>query len=171
LLRAIGGSRRQVLAAVLAESMVVGVVASAAGLVGGIGIAGLLKAMFDAFGFSLPAGGLVYSTTSIIVPLVVGIAVTLVASIVPALKASRVAPLAALRDSSVDRSGASVARAVVGLVVLAAGATITLVTALSNGMLGIIGIGAITTIVGVVICGPVVARTASAVLGAPIRRL
>jgi putative ABC transport system permease protein len=171
LLRALGASRRQIVRSVIAESIAVGVVASAAGLVGGIGIAGLLKAMFDAFGFSLPAGGLVFTTTSIVVPVVVGIVVTVAASVFPAMRAARVAPLAALRDVTIDRSGVSRRRAVVGLVVLGAGAALTLATALSAGSLAVIGAGAITTIVGVVIVGPVVARTAGAVLGAPVRRL
>jgi putative ABC transport system permease protein len=171
LLRALGASRRQVVRSVIAESILVGIVASAVGLVGGIAIAGLLKAMFDAFGFALPAGGLVFTATSIVVPLVVGIVVTVAASVVPAVRAARVAPLAALRDVAVDRSGVSRLRVIVGLAVLAAGAAITLATALSAGALLVIGIGAITTIVGVVIVGPVVARTAGAVLGAPVRRL
>jgi putative ABC transport system permease protein len=171
LLRALGASRRQVVRSVIAESIAVGVVASAVGLLGGIAIAGLLKAMFDAFGFALPAGGLVFSTTSVVVPVVVGIVVTVAASVVPAVRASRVPPLAALRDVDVDRSGISVRRAVVGLTVLTAGAVVTLVTALRTGALAVIGLGAITTIVGVVIVGPLVARTAGAVLGAPVRRL
>ena len=39
LLRAVGASRRQVMAAVLGESLVIGLAASAAGLVAGIGLA------------------------------------------------------------------------------------------------------------------------------------
>ncbi len=171
LLRALGASRRQVVRSVIAESIAVGVVASAIGLVGGIAIAGLLKAMFDAFGFALPAGGLVFTTTSLVVPLVVGIVVTVAASVLPALRASHVAPLAALRDVSVDRSGVSRLRVIIGLAVLTAGAALTLATALTAGSLLVIGIGAVTTIAGVVIVGPVVARSAGAVLGAPVRRL
>ena len=171
LLRALGASRRQVVRSVIAESIAVGIVASAVGLVGGLAIAGLLKAMFDAFGFALPAGGLVVSSTSVVVPVVLGVVVTLAASVVPAIRASRVPPLAARRDVDVDRSGLSRHRAVVGLAVLGAGAVVTLVTALRTGALAVIGLGAVTTIVGVVIVGPLVARTAGAVLGAPVRRL
>src|SRR5262249_54474909 len=54
LLRALGAGRAQVVRSVVLEALLVGVVASAAGLVGGIAVAGLLKAMFDAFGFALP---------------------------------------------------------------------------------------------------------------------
>src|SRR5205807_5495426 len=58
LLRALGASRRQVLGSVVAETAAVGIVASVVGALGGLAIAGLLKGLFDAAGFSLPAGGL-----------------------------------------------------------------------------------------------------------------
>ena len=54
LLRALGAGRGQVLGSVVTEAVVIGVLASAAGVVGGLGIATLLKGMFDAFGFALP---------------------------------------------------------------------------------------------------------------------
>ena len=62
LLRTIGASRRQILTWVTLEALVLGVWASVAGLFGGIGLAQLLKLMFDAFGFALPAGGIAVDT-------------------------------------------------------------------------------------------------------------
>src|SRR5204863_2611251 len=120
LLRALGASRSQVLRSVVVEAVLIGALASVAGLAGGVAVAGLLKAMFDAFGFALPAGGLTISATSMIVPLVVGTLVTVGAGIGPALRASRVPPLAAMRSVAVDDSGASPLRAMAGAVVLAA---------------------------------------------------
>src|SRR5947209_3861701 len=79
LLRALGAGRGQVLAWGVAEALVVGVVASAVGLVGGVAIAGLLKGLFDSFGFALPAGGLVFRTSTVVVSMTVGIVVTLLA--------------------------------------------------------------------------------------------
>src|SRR5205814_2245208 len=90
LLRAVGATRGQVLGSVLLESAAVGAVASLAGLLGGVAVAGLLKGMFDAFGFSLPAGGLVFMGTTVAVSLSVGVLVTLVAGIAPAVRASGV---------------------------------------------------------------------------------
>ncbi len=170
LLRAIGASRRQVVRSVVIEAVLIGAVASIAGLGGGIAVAGLLKAMFDAFGFALPAGGLTITSTSMIVPLVVGTLVTVAASIGPALRASRVPPLAALRDVAVDRAGTSPARAVAGAVVIAAGAALTLLGAV-GAELALAGLGALLTVVGVVVFGPVVARAASGIIGRPVRRL
>ena len=173
LLRALGASRRQILGSVLAETATVGVVASLLGAVGGLGIAGLLKGLFDAAGFSLPAGGLAIRPARTLAAVLVGVLVTVLAGLAPALKASRTAPLAALRDTAVDRTGGSLARAVVGAVIAALGIGLVLVAILGGGenALGPAGLGAIATLVGVVIVGPVVASPASSVIGWPLQRL
>ncbi|MGH8982938.1 MAG: ABC transporter permease, partial [Acidimicrobiia bacterium] len=108
LLRALGAGRGQVLGSIAIEAALVGVMASVAGLLGGLGIAALLKVMFSAFGFALPSGGLVFTTGTVLVAAAAGLAATLVAAVAPAVRASRVSPLAALRDVAVDRSGGSV---------------------------------------------------------------
>src|SRR5918998_852743 len=66
LLRAIGARRGQVLRSVVFEALVVGLVASVVGLVGGIAMAGLLKGLFDALGFALPAGGTVIEAGTVV---------------------------------------------------------------------------------------------------------
>ena len=115
LLRAIGASRRQVLSAVAGEALAIGVVASAIGFGVGLGLATGLLALMGGAGLDLPTDGLVLGADTIVIAAVVGVVTTLVASIAPALKASRVAPLAALRDVAVDRSATSVVRAVAGV--------------------------------------------------------
>ncbi len=170
LLRAIGADRRQVFWSLAGESIVVGVVASAAGLGLGFALAQGLKALFDAFGFALPAGGLTVSTTTLVIAPLVGILITLLASLVPAVRASRVAPLAALRDVAVDRSASSRWRIVAGTLMLAGG-VVAVVTGASSGALGRAGLGALLTAAGVVAIGPVAARPAGSVIGAPIARL
>ncbi len=173
LLRAIGAGRRQILASVVFEAVLVGVVASAAGILGGLGIAGLLKGMFDAFGFALPAGGLVVNASVVVIGMVVGVVVTLVAGVAPAVKASRVAPLAAIRDVSTERTTASPVRAIAGITLTGVGVAVVLSAVLSGGdsVLALAGLGALLTIVGVVVFGPVVARPASGVIGAPLQWL
>ena len=173
LLRAAGATRRQVLVAALAETAAVGVVASGAGLAGGVALAGLLKGLFDTFGFALPAGGLVLSGSSAAASVVVGVVATVAAGAVPAVRASRVAPLAALREATVDQSGLSRGRAVAGLVVTAAG-VVAVVGALAGGeaaSMGLAGAGAAATMVGVVVLGPVAARPVASMLGWPASRL
>jgi putative ABC transport system permease protein len=172
LLRALGASRRQVLASVVTEALVVGLTASLAGLAGGIAIAGLLKGLFDAVGFALPAGGIVVTSGTVVVAIVVGVVVTLLAGVMPAIKASRVAPLAVLRDVAVERSSASAARVVGGAMVAGLGAATTLAAALSSDpSLPTVGLGAVVTLAGVVLLGPVVARPVAGLLGAPVARV
>jgi putative ABC transport system permease protein len=172
LLRAIGASRRQVLVSVVIEALVVGVVASLVGVAGGIGVAGLLKGLFDAAGFALPAGGIVVTTGAVIVSVVVGLVVTLLAGIIPAIKASRVPPIAALRDVAIERTSPSAARVVAGVILAGLGIAVTAATALSDDpSLGTVGLGAVITLLGTVVLGPVVARPVAGLLGAPLARL
>jgi hypothetical protein len=58
----------------------------------------------------------------VLVPLAIGISVTLVSAFVPARKAARVPPVAAMRDVAVDESGRSGRRTVLGAVLLVIGA-------------------------------------------------
>jgi putative ABC transport system permease protein len=99
-LRTVGASRRQVLRSILVESLVVGVVASVVGLFLGLGLAKLLFWIFDLAGFTLPNTGLLFQPRTIVVALLVGIIVTLVASLRPAIRATRVPPIAAVREGA-----------------------------------------------------------------------
>ena len=100
LLRALGATRRQVLRSVVAEAAVVGTVASAIGLVAGLGLAQLLSGLFAALGVDLPTTGTVFSTRTIVVSLAVGIVVTVLAGLGPALRATRVSPVNAMREGA-----------------------------------------------------------------------
>ena len=173
LLRAIGASRRQVLWSVVVEALAVGVAASLAGLGGGIGIAIGLKALFKGFGFPLPTSGLVLTGASAAASVGVGVAVTLVAGVLPAMRASRVAPLAALRDVAAEPPGTSRARVLAGAVLALAGVAVALFGVLGGGdaTTQLTGAGAVLLIVGAVVLGPAAARPASRLIGAPLRRL
>jgi putative ABC transport system permease protein len=99
-LRTIGASRRQVLGSLIVESLIVGVVASVVGLFLGLGLARLLFWLFDLAGFTLPNTGLLLTTRTIVIALLVGIIVTLFASLRPAIRATRVPPIAAVREGA-----------------------------------------------------------------------
>jgi putative ABC transport system permease protein len=100
LVRLIGASRRQVLATVVAEAFAIGLLGSLAGLAAGYGLAAGLQAFFKTVGLDLPEAGTVFSTATILISLLVGTVVTTLAGIVPALRATRIAPVTALRDAS-----------------------------------------------------------------------
>ena len=100
LLRAVGATPRQVRRSVLTESVIIGAVATVVGL--GLGMLGALgiRALFSAFGGSLPDGPLPLRLRTVVWAAAVGIGFTVVASLVPAIKASRLSPVAGLQDGS-----------------------------------------------------------------------
>ncbi|MEV0185697.1 FtsX-like permease family protein [Streptomyces sp. NPDC050625] len=171
LLRALGASRRQVTASTLVEASVVAVTASAAGLAGGIGIAAGLQALFPAIGFPFPGGDLVVKTLSMVLPLAVGVVVCLGSALMPAVRAGRTAPLAALRETAVDTSGASRLRAVTGTVLAALAVAVALTGVLVSPSVWLAGLGAVLALVAFVVLGPVASATAVRLLGSPLDRL
>jgi putative ABC transport system permease protein len=172
LLRAVGATRRQVLWMTVVEAFLIGVIASAVGLLGGLGIATLLKGAFSGFGVSLPGDTVVLNGTTIAVALPVGIVVTVLAGVLPAVSSSRIPPVAAIRDTAIDRSGGSRTRAVIGVIAVLLGVAAAL-GGLAGGSstLGLVALGAVVLLVGVIVLGPTAARPASRVLGAPLARL
>jgi putative ABC transport system permease protein len=98
LLRTLGGSRRQIMQSVVFEGLLLGVAGAALGLLGGIALAPALDQLFKAFGADLPDSGTVLETRTIVVSLAVGVSVTVLAGLPPALRATRVPPLAAMRE-------------------------------------------------------------------------
>ena len=100
-LRTIGASRNQVLRSVIAEALAVGILASVVGLFAGLLLAKGLDSLFVSFGIDLPQNGTVFATRTIIFSLVVGIVVTLLAALWPAFRATRVPPIAAVREGAV----------------------------------------------------------------------
>jgi putative ABC transport system permease protein len=99
LLRAVGASRSQIVSALLVESVIIGLIASGLGFVGGIGMASVLKRFLKTFGIDIPAGGTVLLPRTAIVSFVVGVTMTVFAAVFPSFRASKVAPVAAMRDA------------------------------------------------------------------------
>ena len=120
LLRMVGATKRQVRVSVLVEALVLGLVASAVGTAGGLLLAEGLSGVFAALGLDLPDAGTVFATRTAVVAMAVGVGATLVAGLIPARRATRIAPVAALRDGAAgDRAPGFVARMIrpaVGLI-------------------------------------------------------
>jgi len=174
LLRALGASRRQVLASVLIEALAVGVIAALIGLAAGVAVAAGLKAIFAALGLNLPGGSLVLNARTVVASLLIGIGVTLIAAISPARKAAKVPPVAAMQEATVGSTGyGSKQRLVVGLSILALG-----VAALFTGLFGhvgsaflIVGAGVLLVFLGVSVLGRTIALPLSRAIGAPLPRV
>ena len=170
LLRALGASRRQLVGSTLAEAVAVAMTASLAGLLGGVGIAAGLQALFPAVGFPFPKGDLVFHATAWAVPMAVGLAVCAGSALSPAVRAGRTAPVAALREAAIDTSGASRRRTAAGASALAAGVALT-VTGVAGPSVPLTAAGAVLTTAAFVVLGPVASSVGVRLLGAPLSGL
>ncbi|HEU5489813.1 MAG TPA: FtsX-like permease family protein, partial [Gaiellaceae bacterium] len=172
-LRTIGASRRQILTSIVVESLIVGVVASVIGLFLGLLLARGLFSLFDAVGFTLPNTGLVFETRTIVVALLAGILVTLLASLRPAMRATRVPPIAAVREGATLPPGRFARFRWIGAVLM----TVAGFAALLYGLFGSgldttqiliwMGLGALLIFLGVALFSSRLVRPLAGVLGAP----
>jgi putative ABC transport system permease protein len=175
-LRTLGATRRQVLMSVLVEAFVIGVLASVIGLFLGLALAKGLNSLFVSVGIDLPQAGTVFATRTIVISLVVGIVITLAAALRPAFRATRVQPIAAVREGAVlppsrlARFGPLVALATI------AGAVGLMLIGLfvhslqTRDRLLAIGIGAAALFVGVAMFAPKLVPPLARVLGFPAAR-
>jgi putative ABC transport system permease protein len=167
LLRATGATRSQVLAASAAETGAVGLVGSGVGWAAGVGIAGLLKAVLAGSGSALPTGGLVVRPSSVALALAGGLGITLIAGLIPAVRASRTPPIAALRAVATEPLRPSRTRLGAGAAITALGVAAVVLAAAGAAGFAVAGLGALTTITGIITLGPAAAGPAASILGAP----
>ena len=175
-LRTIGASRRQILRSVMLESFVIGAIGSIAGLFLGLGIAKMLNALMTAIGIDLPKSGTVLAARTVLVSLAVGILVTLLASLRPAARATRVPPIAAVREGFVLPPGRFARfRTVFGVVVTAIGIGLLVLGIFAPGPapqhLIALGVGLVLLFVGVSKFAPRIVPPLASVLGWPATRI
>ncbi|MDH6708922.1 putative ABC transport system permease protein, partial [Kitasatospora sp. MAA19] len=172
LLRAVGASRKQITRSVLIEALLLGLTASVAGLLAGIGIAAGLQSLLNGpMDANLPDGPLVISPSTIIASLLVGVLVTVLAAWLPARKASRIAPVAAMSSTEQPATQKSLlVRNTIGLLFGLAGAG-----ALAAGAGGkeakLVGLGAGALMIGVFVLTPLLSRPLIALFAPLLRRL
>jgi putative ABC transport system permease protein len=170
LLRAIGGSRRQVSRALLVESTAMGVVGSVIGFGIGILLSQLLSALLKLLDFEVPTQGLAISTSAFVNTFVAGVLVTVLAAWLPARRAGRVPPLAALRDTALDSAGNITSRVIVGLVIVALGGAGLLLARRDTPIL-ILVLCVLGVFTGILVLGPAIARPVALTLGIPVAKL
>ncbi|MBV9309342.1 MAG: FtsX-like permease family protein, partial [Solirubrobacterales bacterium] len=168
LLRALGATRAQVLATVLAEAAVVGALASIGGILVGLLAAQALHALFSAVGFELPTAALVLSARTVIVSLGVGIAMTVFAGLSPALRATKPTPIEALRESTASSAALASRPRVRALVALSIGVVGLVAILVSSGSAGQrvaqSAVGALACVVAIVILSPLLIRRLASML-------
>ena len=176
LLRTLGASRGQVLRSVLAETFVIGVLASLLGIAAGLALAPGLAALLASFGIDLGTTSTVLEPRTIVAGLVVGVVATVVSGFVPARRATRIEPVAAMRDSITPGVGHVRKRRIVAAVVVEAIG----VALLLYGLLGdpgaasatatVLGFGTLLMIFGFALLAPTLVRPLSGLIGRPLAR-
>ena len=175
-LRTLGASRKQVMRSVVLEGLVIGLLASVIGLIAGFGIYKGLDALFVAIGADMPEAGTVVATRTVIVALLVGTIVTLAASILPARRATRVPPIAAVREgaalppSRLASHSGTLSYGVVAASIAAISAGVFLDGVGTLGMVVLLGGGVVGLFVGIAWVAPRLVKPLARLVGWPGRR-
>ncbi|MFG3707263.1 ABC transporter permease [Micromonospora sp. NPDC047670] len=170
LLRLVGATRGQLFRAALLESAVIGAVASTAGVLLGVALAGGMNQLMTRLDAPV-SGGLTLTASTVLLSLLLGTAITVGAALLPAWRGTRVPPVAALTDAAVQparRAGRF--RLASGALVFAAGVA-ALVGAAFAVQVVLVALGGVLTFFGIVLFGPVLVPALVRVLGWPARKL
>jgi putative ABC transport system permease protein len=175
LLRAVGGSGRQVRRMIYLEALMMSVVATIVGIGGGLLVAKGIISVFNAAGAGFPDTGLVLLPRAVIVAFLVGVGITMLAVIAPALRAARIPPVAAMRPE-LGFEALSSKRLIVGTIVTILGVVMFLYGLFGEpgGTLGTIffgGGGGLLIFLGVTSLSSTVARPVTRVLGWPVAKI
>ncbi|USX52613.1 ABC transporter permease [Lentzea sp. HUAS12] len=164
LLRSMGASRGQVIGSVVLEALVIGLIASIVGLGAGVGVGALLATVFSSLGgSSLQLAGIGVPMSAIISSFAVGMIVTVVAAVMPALRASRIAPVAAMREAATpDRPLTKIT--ITGAAVAALGGT-SLGFGFNQASLPLIFGGILVAFVGVALLTPILSKPMVSLIG------
>ncbi|GAB2756433.1 ABC transporter permease [Nocardioides salsibiostraticola] len=168
LLRAIGATRAQVIRSVLGEAVVIGVVGSGLGIAFGLliaaGAGAAIRTLFSTdIGSDLPL-----SATTVALSVLVGVVVTVVSAVMPARRASRVAPVAAMRGDVGAVTGGLGRRGGIGLVLLVSGAVV-LGAAVTRDQVSwpVAAVGAVAAVLGMLVAAPLATRPVVRVIALP----
>ncbi|MDO5076673.1 ABC transporter permease [Corynebacterium sp.] len=176
LLRSIGISQRQITRSVIFEAIVVGVIGSVLGIFGGMGLVKLVTVVLEAQGVGFPSTGFSLDTQSIVIPLLVGVLITVISAWAPAKRAGSIRPVQAMRN---QEPPSLMIRTIAGAVLLAIGGGIVLLGALNENIgetgtrASVVGGGALAIVLGTWLAGPAlsipVVSTLGRAVGAPFR--
>jgi len=177
MLRTLGASRRQVLTSVMIEAFVIGVIGAGLGILAGIGVASGLNSLFKSAGIDLPNTGNVIKTRALVVPLLVGMIVTLLAAIIPAVRATRVSPVEALSDQAVAPTRRRRRFATGVAVLLSIGGVVAICIGLFGGIesssdaAALLGLGAVLLFFGTALMSPRFVAPHASVVGLALERV
>lgn len=173
LLRALGTKPGQVFRIVAIQAIVIGIVGSLVGLVGGIGLNQLTEVVFSAMGMPLDEQ-VPLTWQMVVIALTVGTAVTLVSALIPARAAAHTAPVEAMRTATAVSSEKRLTlRPLFGVLLLALGVLGVFCGAYRylswSGWA--LGIGAVLVLLGILVLSPALVRPVATVMCGILRVL
>ncbi|MGW1775933.1 ABC transporter permease [Streptomyces sp. NPDC002104] len=165
LMRAIGATRKQVRRILLTESVLVGLIASVAGILAGTGVAALLQILFpSADSTDAP---LVLAPSTVVIALAIGTVLPVLAAWMPVRRAMAIPPVAALgaaehagpaRIGSL-RTGIGAAMALTGVIAALYGGLTT-----GEDARAVIGLGAALALTGTIVLIPLLSQPFTALV-------
>ncbi len=158
LIRAVGGTPAQVRRSLMVEGLVIGLVSSVLGILGGIVLTLGVQALLDRFDLGLPTGSLKVTGGTVLLCMLVGTIVTVLSVIVPAFRAGRTKPVEAMRSTAVDTSGTSVVRAVIGSTFLGLALLLLSLNQFVGAQWYYLAPGGLLLFVSLFVAGPLLAR-------------
>ncbi|MFJ4873659.1 ABC transporter permease [Streptomyces sp. NPDC088745] len=160
LMRAVGASRKQITRSVLAEALIVGLIASVVGFFIGVGMAAAMGPLLDSMDAQMPAGDMVVGVTPVVSALAVGVLITMLAAWLPGRRAAKIPPVAAMNSlHSTPTTKSLVVRNSIGAVLAAVGAAlIVLGSTMGGDGKTVIGGGAFLALLGVIVLIPLLSR-------------
>ncbi|MBV7296107.1 FtsX-like permease family protein [Corynebacterium sp. TAE3-ERU12] len=169
LLRSIGISRSQLTRSVIVEAALVGLVGSLIGVATGFGLVYALTWLLEET-VGMVSTGISWDWSSILIPVIAGVLITVIGAWAPAARAGATPPVAAMRSgdhSSQPLLGRTVAGAV-AFVLTAALIVIALTTMPAEETAqraSVVGIAALLAIIGAWLTGPVLASIIASAIG------
>lgn len=167
MLRAIGASRRHIFAIVTAQGLGIGLIGSALGIVLGAGLAQGLRSLLTKFSLVLtdiPVSPQVMATT-----MIVGVSVTFLGALFPARSASRVPPVAAMREAQLAGQEVTPTATYAGGFLLALGAGLWWASTGAEQSGPALGAGIVTALIGLLLLTPALTIPLITLLGQVFR--
>lgn len=176
LLRALGASRGQITRSVMLEAIIVGIIGSAVGVVAGMGLVKVIHMVMEYKEFLEPGSSLGLTPQSVLVPMALGLVVTLFSAWLPARRAGVIEPVEAMRQSEQSAAGSLKARTIFGTLILLIGVACAAAAVIqkdweTNTRSILVGVATVAVIFGFFLAGPAfslpIVPTIGRVLGLP----
>lgn len=168
LFRVLGSTREQVLRSVLVEAVIIGIIASILGVLGGVVLAYLLEVLLELNGGNLPDGPLQVLPRTVATAVGVGVLTTIASALIPAYRASRISPMAALAEVEKPTRGFD-RRRLASLALLLSGAGLSVVSVLQDLPSPVLAVGLVAFVVGTYLIGAFIAQPVIRTFTKPIQ--